>query len=459
MSRFFLVTSFLAVILALAPATRAADDLVQSVMDLVCDKDEDVRVLGLEQVRDEAKGAEATRRFAALLPKLPPDAQIGLLGALAGRGDAAARPALIDRVKNSQGDVRGAAIRALGALGGKDDVPSLTKWLADSRSEKDAIAAITSLRGEGVNAALCAEMKTAVPAVRITLLELLVARHAVEAQKTFLEAAKDPDVGVRIAALEALGELAGTEGVASLAQLVLDAKEAAAREEAERALMLISQRDPKVKVDDRAGPLLKVMSGLSEKDNTALLPALGRIGGKPALQVVNAALTWGSPDRRAAALRALCNWPDGSVAQQLVNIAQTGKDPAERKLAVDALIRVAPLPDKQRSDAQRLATLEKAMELSSSHEQRALVLKRAAAIRSLDTLHFVAPYMDQPEFTQAACKAVVELAHHKELRQPNRAEFNAALDKVLALSHDPEVILRANHYKKDETWVEKQIKK
>ena len=67
--------------------------------------------------------------------------------------------------------------------------------------------------------------------------------------------------------------------------------------------------------------------------------------------------------------------------------------------------------------------------------------------------------MDQPEFTQVACKTVVELAHHKELRQPNKAEFNKALDKVIALSKDPEVILRAKHYLKDETWVEKQIKK
>ena len=66
--------------------------------------------------------------------------------------------------------------------------------------------------------------------------------------------------------------------------------------------------------------------------------------------------------------------------------------------------------------------------------------------------------MDQPEFAQVACQTVVELAHHKDLRQPNKAEFNKALDKVLALSKDPEVILRANHYLKDETWVEKQAK-
>ena len=70
------------------------------------------------------------------------------------------------------------------------------------------------------------------------------------------------------------------------------------------------------------------------------------------------------PVRRAAALRALCNWPDGSVAPQLIEFALAAKTPADRKLVVDALIRVAPLPDK-RPDAVRLAMLKKAMELAS----------------------------------------------------------------------------------------------
>ena len=430
---------------------------MQTVSNLVCDQDKDVRAVGLEQVRNEVKGAEATHRFAALLPKLPPEAQVGLLGALAERGDTAARPAVLDLLRQSKGQVRAAAIRALGLLGGKADVKQLTTLLADSGSEKDAFAAIIQLPGEGVNAALCEEMKAASPSQRVDLLRLLVVRHAIDSVPALLASAKDPDANVRIAALEALGQLSGPEGVAKLARLILDAKDAAAREEAEKALMLVSQKDSKVRIDQRAQPLLKVMSKLSEEEKTTLLSALGRIGGKPALKVIEAALVDKDPARRAAALRAICNWPDGSIAQRLIELATVAKDPADHKMLVEALIRVAPLRDK-RPDKVRLAMLTKAMELASDDQEKSLVLKRAAAIYSLDTLRFVAPYMDEPQFTQTACKTVVELAHHKELRQPNKAEFNKALDKVLTLSNDPEVILRANHYLKDETWVEKQIK-
>jgi len=460
MSRILVLASIsFAFLLANCPPTRADDDLVKTVIDLVSDKDKDVRAVGLEQVRDEVKGSEATRRFAALLPKLSPEVQVSLLAALAERGDAVAKPAVLELFGRSQGDVRGAAIRALGALGDKEDVPRLTKLLDDAGNDKDAVAAITRLHGEDINAALCAEMKTASPAQRVKLLQLLVARHAIDSVPTLLEAAKDADAGVRIAALEALGQMAGPEGVAKLAHLILDAKDLTAREEAEKALMLIAQRDAKVKIDQRAIPLLKVMSGLSEEEKTELLSALGRIGGEPALKVIETGLADKDSARRAAALRGLCNWPDGSVAPWLVELALAAGEPADRKLLVDALIRVAPLPDKQRSAAERLAMLKKGMELAYGQDQKAIALKRSSAILSIETLRFVTPYMDQPEFTGVACKAVVELAHHKELRQPNEAEFDKALDKVIKLSKDPEVLLRANHYLKGETWVEKQIKK
>ena len=53
---------------------------------------------------------------------------------------------------------------------------------------------------------------------------------------------------------------------------------------------------------------------------------------------------------------------------------------------------------------------------------------------------------------QPACETIVELAHHRELREPNKSEFDPALDKVIKLSTDAVVVDRANRYKKGETW-------
>jgi HEAT repeat protein len=420
---------FLPPVSFLATVARADDDVVQTVINLVSDKDKDVRAIGLEQVRDEAKGAEATRRFAA-------------------------KPAVLEMLKASQGEVRTAAIRALGPLGDKSDVPQLVALLDDAKSQKDAVAALTLLHGEGVNAALCGQLKTGPSPARGAVVKLLVARHSTDSLPDLLTASKDKDATVRAAALEALGQLGGPELIAKLAREILDAKDKASREEAEMSLALIARRDPKN--PDPVAPLLKVMDGMGESEKSSLLPTLGRIGGPSARKVVDANLADGDSGRRLVAILALRNWPDGSVAQKLAELVQTGdnlysgSEPGLRQLLVDALIRVAPLPD-GRPDAERLAMLKKAMELASNDAQRNAVIKRARAIRTLDTLHFVAPYMDEPLFAEIACESVVELAHHKELRQPNKADFNKALDKVILLSKDPEVIRRAKHYLKDET--------
>ncbi|MGC4002340.1 MAG: hypothetical protein QM811_04015 [Pirellulales bacterium] len=60
-------------------ADTEPSDLVRLAIGLFGEKDKDIRALGFEQVRTDAPGAAATRAFAAELPKLSTDAQIGLL--------------------------------------------------------------------------------------------------------------------------------------------------------------------------------------------------------------------------------------------------------------------------------------------------------------------------------------------------------------------------------------------
>ncbi len=119
-------------------------------------------------------------------------------------------------------------------------------------------------------------------------------------------------------------------------------------------------------------------------------------------------------------------------------------------MALGALIRVAPLPDK-RPPAEKLELLKQAMTLAAHQKERNLILQRAGAIRTMESLRFVASYMDQPAYAQQACGTVVALAHHRELREPNKAEFHQLLDKVIRISRDPQLIDRAKRYQKGQT--------
>jgi HEAT repeat protein len=433
-----------------AAADAPNDDLIQMIVNLLSENDRDMRAVGLQQVREEVKGPAATKRFADLLPKLAADAQAGLLDALADRGDKTARPAVLGMLKSSDAQVRAAAVRALGSLGETADVPLLIRALATAVEveKKAAEASLARLRGPDVNAAIVAEMKHAKAELRLQLLSLLIARRAVDSMAALLEAAGDEDARIRAAALAGLGQLAGPEHVAGMVTAVLKAPAGAQRETAEKAVMFVCHRigEP----DKRADPVLAVFAQQSEDEKAALLPLVGRLGGPAALKVVESALADSNPQRRDAGVRALCNWPDASVAEKLIELTQKATDADHRALALRALTRVAALPDK-RPDAERLELLKKAMNLATQDEERNFAIRRAKAIRTIDSLHFVQPYLEKPEYAQESCATIVELAHHRKLREPNKAEFDKALDAVIRLSKDPGVVDRAKRYKKGQT--------
>ncbi|MGA2067416.1 MAG: HEAT repeat domain-containing protein [Thermoguttaceae bacterium] len=432
----------------LPKAENAGEEVVQTVIGLVSDQDKDLRAVGLQQVRDDAKGAAATRQFAGLLPRLSPDGQAALLGALADRGDKAARPAVLRMLASREEAVRLAAIRAMGPLGEASDVPLLVPSLAAAAEKAAARESLRRMPGLAVGAAILAELKSSPPGTRTELIQVLAARLALDCVAGILPAAMDADARVRQAAMAALGQLAGPEHIPAMLQGVLRAEAGPEREAAEKAVMFVSNRiaDPL----KRADPLLAAWAKLDTDQQEALLPTLGRVGGPATLQIVEAAIADSQPKRHEAGLCALWNWPDASVARRLLWLAQSPGSPAHRLAALRALIRVAPLRD-QRSDAQRLDLLKKAMTLATRDEERNRVLDRCKAVRTIESLRFVAPSMEQPALAQQACLTVVELAHHRELREPNKAEFDRALDAVLRISRDEDVLDRAQRYKKGQT--------
>ena len=196
---------------------------------------------------------------------------------------------------------------------------------------------------------------------------------------------------------------------------------------------------------------LSPWSKYNDQSQIVLLPTLGRVGGPTIRGVVNAAMASGDPQRREAGLRALCNWPDDSVADDLLRLAETADSAAHRAMTFQAFVRVGGARD-QRSDLQRLDRMKQAMAAAKTDEERALVLNRCRTSYAIESLRLVLPYLEQPEFAQLACETIVELAHHRELREPNKTEFDPALDKVIVLSKDAVVIDRANRYKRGETW-------
>lgn len=447
------------VCLALAvPAPAAAptvpEEAVRLAIDLLGRDDADFRTIGLDGVRHGLRGVDATRRFASLLTEAAAPRQAALVQALADRGDPAALPAITATFAATQDpDVRRAALVALGRLGGAAEVAPLVASVV-SQDRDAAVQALIELRGPEAAAAILAAARSAEPAPRAKLYEVLAARRERAALGDLVTAATANDATVRTAAMRALAVLGGPEQVPALAAGVLAAAAGGERDAAERALLAVCRRDG-------TGPaattrFLETFQAANAADREQLVPALGRIGGPDALAIVDALVTSSEPDRRALGLAALARWPNAAVADRLLGLIDGVTDPGERTLLLGALIRIAPLPDNGLDDRRRLALLTKAFGLCRSDAERIKVIDRADAIRTVETLRFVVPHLDTPALAEAACGSVVELAHHRSLRDAHKEEFTRALDKVLTITADAETRDRAERYQQGRTWERKR---
>jgi hypothetical protein len=327
-------------------------------------------------------------------------------------------------------------------------VKSLTS--TSGAEQHAARTALTRMRGDSVLKALAADAKSAEPQTRAALIDTLAVRRATSEMPVFIACSLDDDGRVRSAAMNALGQLAGPDQIATMIPAVLKAQKGGERDAAERNVAAVCARVENS--DQRADALIAAVNGVAPAQRDELLSLVGRVGGKRLIDFVGEIASGADPARRLLAIDALSKWPDASPADKLLEIANKTTDTAEREQAFQGYVKLAATRD-GRSDKERLDRMKQAMEAARTPEERSLVINRCRTAYSVDTLRFVLPYLAQAPFAQIACETIVEVAHHREVREPHKAEFDKALDQVIKISEDPVVVDRAQRYKRGETWV------
>lgn len=431
---------------------RPSDELVKLIVKLIQDPDREFRAAGLEKVRTSAKGAAATKLFADQLKTLDAAGQTALLSALADRGDATARTAILELAASSKEEqVRADAIGALGSLGGVADLPLLIKTMSTASGPEQAAArrSLIQLRGEAINKGLVSEMKSAAPNVKAALIEILATRRSTGELPALVAATVDNNAQVRSAAMSGLGQIGRPEQIAQMLPGVLKAEKGGERDNAERNVAMICARIDNE--DQRGTQIIEALKKVDPADRDELLSLVGRVGGKKLINFVGDIASEKDPARRQLGIDALSKWPDASAADKLLEIVNKATDPAERRLAFQGYVKISATRD-NRNDKQRLDRMQEAMKIAKTPEEKLLVINRTRTAYAVEAVRFMLPYVDEPQFAQVACESIVEIAHHREVRDPNKAEFDKALDKIIQVTKDPVVVDRAQRYKRGETW-------
>lgn len=426
----------------------SGDQAGARILEILGGTDRDAQSIAVGQI--ESLSANALKPLAASIDKLPPASQVLVLTALAARGDRSQLPVALNASKNSNEAIKRAGIQAIGRLGDASVVGQLTDTLfAGGALSAVAADSLAQLSADGVNEKLIAALQAEKAPARITALSgILEKRKAPGAAAVLLTLAGSDDGAIRTSAFAALKTLAEPKHVPEMVLALLKTQKGKERNDAELAIVAVLGQVPEA--PKRVEPVLALLKEKAKDQQAALLPLIGRLGGSSALLVVKDSLASSNPELYDAGVVALCNWPEPSVSSELLKLAQEAKQPAQKLAALQAVIRINTTQSGDRTIEQKLESLgnlKKAMELSSRNDERKAVLLGIGFVRTLDTFRYVLPYLDNAELNQEACKAVVELAHSKPLREPNKAEFDKALDRVIAICKDKTLVDRARQYK------------
>ncbi|MDH7568429.1 MAG: Gfo/Idh/MocA family oxidoreductase, partial [Armatimonadota bacterium] len=244
---------------------------------------------------------------------------------------------------------------------------------------------------------------------------------------------EDPDADVRGEALAALPALANAAHLPALVDLLTRVSDDKTRQGVEQAIVAAgATADP----ETRAAPLLAALPAASGGARPSLLRLLGKSGSPRALVALRAAFRDPSPEARDAALTGLCEWPDATVADDLLAILRGDGTPEERSRAYRAYVRVlSTVPN--RSPEESLRLYQEVLSLAPLPEDRAAVLSALGSVPLLEALRLVEPFLDDAALREAAAAAVVKIAG--PVSGTDRAAAVSALEKVLRVTYDGNV--------------------
>jgi HEAT repeat protein len=389
-------------------------------------------------VAREMPGAEVTAALAGELEKLPPERMALLLLALGDRKDAPPLGPIVAAAKNESPAVRQAAIYVLARHGNASTVAILLDVaLGGGEVARTALESLKSIPGEGVDAAIIARLKDADPAAKALLIGLVGARRIVAADPAVRQALADPSEPVRLAAIEALGQLVGLSDLDLLTRRAFGegsrAEHAAARDALRTAALRISDREA------CAAKLAASLKGNTPGNQEYLLELLGRLGGRKALETVVANSQLDDAVLKDIATRVLGEWPDADAAPALLEIAQGDPDVKYRLRALRGYIRIA--RQLKMADDARMAMFEKAISTSQRDEDDELALQILTRIRSVKAMDRAVACLGTSGIKNAAADVAVKIAAKLAAQEPQAVA--AAMKKVLAADVAPATALRA----------------
>ena len=379
----------------------------------------------------EVRMAEDLWAMAPAMETLPVEIQVAGLAALERRGDPAFVSLAEWALESDAVETRVAGVRALGALGGADQVALLVdEAVADGPVADEARRSLTRISGPGVDEALLGQMRRGDEQTRRSVIAIARQRRMSVATPVLLDLAAIEALGAD--ALAALADLAGPNDLPALLKILMETRTDQAIRSAEQAVIAVARQVEAADIAIRE--LFDSAQDASEDARAALARVLGDLQTDAALEALQDAARDGVDRVKTEAIRALGQWRDAKPLETLYGQAREAGVQAQRLLALRGTIRLIELADDLSPD-QKMERLTDTMELAARPEEQRLILNAVAGLKTMQAFTFL---RDRAGDAQLGAEARMALTRNARLvGELDKDAVVGALEALIA-EHDDE---------------------
>lgn len=421
------------VVAALRGASRTGS--IQPKLYEIMQGDDTVFAAEAAAIAIDVPGDDGAKKLAERVPDLPSAIQVQLLENFADRRAHDGLKAALAVWSSPDENVRIAATRTIGILGGVAQAPRLLELAATSSGkERDAARwALSRLPGRDVDQLIAGRADDGEPAYRVEAIKAIGARNLKSALSKLVHAAGDGNEDVRIAAFNVLGDLAGDGELAALVDLLARDQGDRSMPAAEDAVVAVSNRV--TEADKRATAVLAKLDAAPAPGRPALIRALGRLGGDAALAAIRKAHGGGVEAEVDAAVRALAKWPDAAVLGDLEQIAKSTLNDAHRSLALRGYFRLLKSTTDKTAD-QRMELVQRVVPAARTIDDRKALLGALGEIKHAEALALASSALGEEELRDEAALATVAAARRLAADQPQAARTAIERAKAATLGEN-----------------------
>jgi type 1 glutamine amidotransferase/HEAT repeat protein len=407
----------------------------QTIIEAAKSDDLTIQTAAIQIIR-ENPDIKDVKPLISMFDDLAPQQKIQVLSAMADRSETAMLDKALEAAESSEESLRIAAYQAISKIGNTSTVSTLAKAAASTTGyERNAARqSLYDMKDKKTDKEIIKQIPKADSKIKAELIRSVAQRKIKNSTEILLKSAKDSDRNVRIESYRALQNVAGPRQFPELLDLIMDIENTSELKEALRAISSASRAEPEKSIDL---VLTKLDSAQQADKRAVLLQILGNIEHEKSLTVLKSSLNDKEDEVKAAAIRALSDWPNDQPLNELMNIAENSENQIHRALAFRGAVRLIGLNEDR--PAQKAAELyKKALELASNNDEKKMILSALSRAPSLEALQLAGQYLKNPDTKEEAAVAVVRIS--MEIAEENPQRVAEYLRTVLDVSDNEDLI-------------------